>query len=262
MRFIIHRFTNKILIIDKSNDPVSRAKLLYVFKESKLFNSIFDLKSAIPAKNCFINPLLHHSGLKILTNKLIPKPRKAETVVLKRLDLIRNNLYQLFKLISKINGAITPLIVFNYLASDQKLLNLSELSLAKRTITTELGFLKDDDSRQFCLSIFVNLVSSPLFSETTLGNIPKKEIDLSLMIHCDISIFLYTPSINEEGHDRLLSNHLKHALRHDIKNVNIATQKRISLICAKIKKLSEKAEENIIPNIKPLPSNIGLLLAS
>jgi len=257
MNIFQYQFNNRLLIIDKSTNPISHARLTYKLENANLNNAIFDLEKMIPTDNYFINIFRHHSGLKSLTNILIPKPRKASVELLSHLNSVRDCFYTTVKLIDRFNNALSTSLILSYFKDIRSLMAISKKGKDDKFISSPLPIISNDAVRLKIINILESIYSAPLFQDDE--NNGKNEVDLSVFVHCNIPIFLYTPEGDNPNaiHDKLLSNHLKAALKDDNYSITPEVRKVISNLQ---KDINELNDEIIVPFKSPQVADIEYMM--
>ncbi|MFQ3190591.1 MAG: hypothetical protein ACI936_001723 [Paraglaciecola sp.] len=261
----VYKFSNRVLIVDKSNDQLVRAKIICALEDNKLLTSSFDITNNIQTDNYYINLFRHDFGLKELTRILVPKPRKSAKHHLRKLDDARTHILQLLVVASKHHKPLTSGALSTLLSDRKSLLSLSKRCIKSEYIDGPLTIIKEAFSREHLMDVITDIESSYLFNSNTITqgqnlNIERSEFDMSILIHCDVPVFIYSPKKADSPLiiDRLLVNYLRAGLRMDAYNPNSESKRNLDRLCHAIEAFS------IIPlkaNSKPKLSELNLLMA-
>jgi len=257
MNIFQYQFSERLLIIDKSTDPISHARLVYELEKTKLQNSIFDIERMIPTNEYFINIFRHHAGLKSLTNILFAKPRKGPNELLLKINSLRECFYTTIKLIDRFNSSLSTSLILRYFKDLDSLKAISSKGLEDRYLKKSLEVISNDNIRCTIISMLEDIYSVPLFQDDECKG--KTEVDLSVFVHCNIPVFLYTPVVGLANniHDKLLSTHLKSALKND----HYSITPEIKQVLIKLQKDIDKLnEEDIVPFKTPQKANLEYMM--
>lgn len=213
----IFQFSDRVLIIDRSNDPFIRAKTIAALEKHGFLFRVFDLLHKIPTDQYYVNLFRYHAGIKQLANLLISKPRKAPTAKLKRINKIRSITSRFLVASNSVYKPISADLLISILNDTDALAKLSIEALKRNVIDADLEITNDSLARQKLITAIRNIKSERLFDATPLNGVTLDEMDLSVFVHCDVPIFLYCPDTSQapELTDSLLRNYLKSALKVD-----------------------------------------------
>jgi hypothetical protein len=261
----VYKFSNRALIVDKSNDQLTRAKIICALEDNHLLTSSFDITNNIHADDYYINLFRHDFGLKELTKILVPKPRKSSKDHLRQLEEARTHIFQLLFVASKHHKPLTNGTLSTLLSDRKSLLSLSKSSKKNNYIDAPLSILKEAFAREHLLDVIADIESSYLFNSNTLSqsehfNVERSEFDMSIFIHCDVPVFIYSPKETDSPLiiDRLLVNYLRTGLRMDAYNPRSENKRNLDRLCHTIEAFSVIP---LKPNAKPKLSELNLLMA-
>ena len=258
----VFRFSNRALVVNKSDDQLVGAKIVCALEEHGLLTSVFDILSKIPPNEYYINLFRYHSGLKQLANTIIAKPRKAPPEQLQLLDKYRAILFEFLSVASMVHKPLSCGVLLEALASTEKLLKLSNEGLAQNNINEPLQLLADKGAQYHFNTLLLSINRVNLFNDSldTHSNQGRQEFDLSLFVHCDIPVFLYSPPHKKSPSllDRLLVNYLKTALKGDTYKPDTRKQKKVDALCHTIRNFNVVTLKH---NTKPQLSGLSVLMA-
>lgn len=256
----IFQFSDRVLIIDRSNDEFVRAKTITALEKHGFLCRVFDLLHKIPTNQYYINLFRYHAGLKQLSNVLITKPRKGKSSDLKRIDNIRLMAYHFFQAINSVHKPITAELVLRILNEESLLYKLSQDALLNGVIDMPILLINDDKARNILISSIHNTRKDKLFDATHIGGSHLDEIDLSVFVHCDVPVFLYCPESQENSEltDNLLRNYLRSALKVD--RYKLSNDDRLGLERL-INEIKSNCEAPVKHNAIATPSTLHSLMA-
>lgn len=216
----IYKFSDRVLIIDRSNDDFIRAKTIAALEKHGFLSRVFDLLHKIPTDEYYINLFRYHAGIKTLANLLIPKPRKvlkSSDQSLMQIDKLRNMTYDFLYAANTIYKPISSELLLNLLTNENNLINLYSKAKAIKQSFGEDGFLNDKEAKRTLISAIKKTKQDKLFDQAHMGSLILNEIDLSVFVHCDVPVFLYSPDNRDMSDltDNLLKNYLRSALKVD-----------------------------------------------
>jgi hypothetical protein len=216
----IYKFSDRVLIIDRSNDEFIRAKTIAALEKHGFLSRVFDLLHKIPTNEYYINLFRYHAGIKTLANLLIPKPRKilkTATLSLVRIDYLRDLTYHFLNAANTVYKPISSELLINLLTNDDALRQVYAQAHKRKVISNSDGFLHDQEAKQTLVKAIMRTKQDKLFDQTHDGDFILNEMDLSLFVHCDVPVFLYSPDNQNmsELTDSLLKNYLRSALKVD-----------------------------------------------
>lgn len=229
----IYQFSDRVLIIDRSNDEFIRAKTIAVLEKHGFLTRVFDLLTKIPTDEYYINLFRYHAGIKTLANLLIPKPRKvfkSTSLSLNQIDNIREITYHFLNAANSMYKPISSQLLINLLTNKQVLVNFYSKAKLRKIPKSSDDFILNDKARLILIKAIERTKQDKLFDQTHEGGSGLDEMDLSLFVHCDVPVFLYSPQNNNTSEltDNLLRNYLRSALKVD--NYKLADDDKYGLL--------------------------------
>ena len=231
MSIAVFHLKNKILIINKSDDPLTLACIKYELSEFGFNDRVFDFNENISDKGYFVNPLSHANCTKALIKTLLNKPPKAPPEINKRYQVLGSCLEELLELfLDSENVNLTLHNLLSALNNDNPVFSEKQLN--------KLSIFKDEDAHMFIKNLFTSISKIPLFDSASNA---KTELDLGVLAHNNIPVFLYTLSGSNSRlvNDKLLALYIRNTFSYFNQHPDDLLERKLSKVVHKIEGLNK-----------------------